>query len=126
MSITILIQVWLLCKSRRKLVDIKEYAYDRPTYNVLTIFIVKALQVMLVLSIISTSFRCLFFFLSGSYLNVVLHNNYDLYFVYQLVMVLVPSSIEYVYTCQIFEWMAMLFVIVTQKDRRIEEILFDQ
>jgi len=34
--------------------------------------------------------------------------------------------VEFVYITQTFEWLSLLFVIVTQKDRRVEEILFDQ
>lgn len=41
-------------------------------------------------------------------------------------MIFVPFAVEYVYISQIFEWMAMVFVIVSQKSRTVDEILYDQ
>lgn len=40
-------------------------------------------------------------------------------------MQFLPFFIEYVYIVQVFEWQAMIFVIVTQKRRRVEEIMYD-
>jgi hypothetical protein len=55
----------------------------------------------------------------------MLEENYWINYCYQLSMIVVPYVIEYVYISQIFEWMAMVFVIMTQKNRRVEEILYD-
>lgn len=51
---------------------------------------------------------------------------YWISYTYQCVMILVPYAIEFVYISQIFEWMAMLFVITSQKTRTVDEILYDQ
>ena len=47
------------------------------------------------------------------------------YFVY-LVFYRFPNTlIEWIYVLLMYEWISMIYIITTQKDRKAEEILFD-
>lgn len=105
--------------------EIKVWDEEKPTYNVLTVNIIYAVRLALIFSAISQLYRIYFFFLFDYYLTM-LFDYYWLFYSYQVSMLGVPTMIGYVYISQTFEWMSMIFVITTQKNRRVEEILYDQ
>ena len=54
------------------------------------------------------------------------HSKYHIiYGIYHLNIRLIDQTTEFIFLFQIFEWIAMNYVIKTQKDRKIEEILYD-
>lgn len=107
------IQIWLLVKSRRKVQDVKSFSIERPTYNVLTVIILRFLQALLLFGVVIQGFRSIFYFCGNSFDTFILLDHFSIYYAYQVFMQFLPFMIEYVYLVQIFEWQAMIFVIVT-------------
>lgn len=48
-----------------------------------------------------------------------------MYGIYNIIYRLVHQSTEYIFILQVFEWGSMIYIIVTQKGRNPEVILFD-
>ena len=69
-------------------------------------------------------FRLFFMLLQEQYLHFV-RNTYPLYYFYQILFCVSTYSIDILYVLQIYEWAAMIFVITSQKNRRLEEITYD-
>ena len=76
----------------------KKYTYERPTYNILTVVIVRSLQAALSAGIIAQAFRLGFFCLGIQFLPGILQSKYYIvYYLYQLIMQVLPFLLEYVY-----------------------------
>lgn len=98
---------------------------EHPTYCVITLYIIYCVELNLLLAILIQLFRFFFVCFGTNFVRVIIQENLWVFNVY---MVLVPLSgyfMEFVFVMQIFEWSALIFLILSQKNKLIEEILFD-
>lgn len=92
-----ILQVWLLLKSRSKLKDVKTYYFERPTYNILTVIIIRLLQVVLVMGLLVQVYRGVFYFYGNDFGKEILIGHFGVYYSYEVIMQFLPFMIEYVY-----------------------------
>lgn len=126
--------MYLLVKSYQILKEIKRvkterselYQKEHPTYCVLAVYILRTLQAAQSIGLLVMWMRFVFILMGYHYTNLILFREYWLYYLYQLLAQVVPFSMEFMYISQICEWMAMLYILKYQKQRKIEEILYDQ
>ena len=69
--------------------------------------------------------RLLFLFIGKYYSLVILEGWYWIYYAYQILIIASLFSIEFVYISQVCEWMAMCFVIMWQRGKTIEKMMYD-
>lgn len=65
------------------------------------------------MGVVAQVFRCIFYFYGNDYGRGILVRRFGLFYSYEVVMQFIPFMIEYIFLVQIFEWQAMIFVIVT-------------
>ena len=97
MFLSILAQVWLFLYTFVKIELLNKYRYDKPTYNKLTVLIIRALQVALFFSVLASLFRIIFICFADKYGPKILRKQYEIYYSYQVVMIIVPQVVEFVY-----------------------------
>jgi hypothetical protein len=124
-SLMLGIHIYILRTSNKKIGFIKSPKVG-PTYCILTVMILKALQVNIIMSIICLILRLIFVLMGMHYQTIILMSIkfYWIYYFYQIVGILLIYTTDIVYVTQIYEWMAMNNIIVCQKGKLIQELYF--
>lgn len=104
----------------------KQYSFEKPAYCVLSVLIIRVLHVTIVIGVVTQFFRFGFIVVTDSWNSKIVEHNYWSYYLYQVIMNVVPPCVEFVYLAQMFEWLAMIQLILSQKSSLIEEIMFEQ
>lgn len=91
------VQILLLIRSVWKLIDVKTYSFERPTYNILTVIIIRQLQALLVVGVLAQVFRCIFYFYGDDYGREILVRRFGFYYAYEFVMQFIPFMIESIF-----------------------------
>ena len=97
---------------------------QRRTYCVLTVLVIVSLQINLIISLPIQMLRFSFVFLGEHYHNVIIVRNYWVYYSYQVLNLILIYSMDMVFTMQIYEWMAMINIILVQKDLSLGQMHF--
>ena len=121
----ILVHMYILWNSNRKANFIRNPRVG-PTYCVLTVMIIRALQANILISILCLLIRFTFIILGVHYQDMILKNDhmYWIYYSYQVISILLIYSTDIVYVSQIYEWMALNNIIICQKGKLIEELYY--
>ena len=85
---------------------------QRRTYCVLTVLVIVSLQINLIISLPIQMLRFSFVFLGEHYHNTIIVSNYWIYYAYQVLNLILIYSMDMVFTMQIYEWMAMINIIL--------------
>lgn len=80
--ITMLIQILLIKKSSKRIAVMKQYSYERPSYCVLSVLIIRVLQCALLTSLCAQCFRILFVLMAEYWGEGITRNNFWIYYIY--------------------------------------------
>lgn len=72
----------LLVMTREKLKSVRTYSFDRPTYNVLTVIIIRFLQAVLAVGVVAQLFRTIFYLFGNDFGRDILMGQFGLYYAY--------------------------------------------
>ena len=102
--------IWLLYSSQFKINQIR-HPLNSATYNIITVYILKAVQVSLIVAIFMTSVRLFFFLLFDQFDSLTSANNYLLWRMYNIISTIFLKCTDFVYLLQIYEWCSLIYII---------------
>lgn len=127
MFLSMAVQIWLLKKSThvtRQITTFKDNT--QPSYCIITLFIIYCVQLNLIVAIGVQAMRFFFVCLGKSFVKLCIHdNNTAIWWTYQILFPLSAYITEFIFLMQGCEWSVLIFVICNQRNKLIEEILFD-
>ena len=88
--------IWLLYSSQFKINQIR-HPLNSATYNIITVYILKAVQVSLIVAIFMTSVRLFFFLLFDKFDSLTSENNYLLWRMYNIISMIFLKCTDFVY-----------------------------
>lgn len=145
-NLALIVSAFKLLKMSRKKIETVQFLQGTPeeslqengTYCVLTLLVLRVTQCFLVLIIVFESVQLMMWML-GPYFQIFFSSEQDAdgcvkyYFDYQRILsvlynclvCLLGVTLIALIICQLFEWSSMLFIIVTQLNRDVGQILYE-
>ena len=96
-----------------------------PSYCIYTLFVIYCVQINLLVAILVQTIRFSFVCLGTHFVKVIIENNYWMWYSYQIMFPLSAYFMEFIFMMQGCEWSILIFMICNQRNKLIEEILFD-
>ena len=91
----------------------KVYTHDKPTYCILTVYVIHSLRLAICVSLMECLLRLVFTVFGDRYADFILKDNSWLQYIYQINFCIMTYTMELVYISQTCEWMGMLFIIIS-------------
>ena len=122
-SVFLIAQLYLLVISRRIIKQMKSPQVGS-TYCILTVCLIRSLQLCLIISIVISLLRLFFLSMYGSYSETILmkERGYVIYYIYMIITQLQFFTIDLVFFMQIIEWSLIIFIINEQKKLQESQI----
>lgn len=88
-------------------------------------YILRSLQVALIFGMALIALRFVFIAMCSHFTDIAIYHSYWIYYSYQLLFLAVAATMEFVFVSQICEWIALLFILLSQKNLSINEMFHD-